>query len=60
MYTGIREQYSFLFGHDQLEGSIRLFLDRNADQMPRVARYFHLCFHARMSDESRLAPHPGL
>ena len=34
--------------------------ERNADQMPSVACYIHLCFHARMSDESHLAPHPGL
>ena len=30
------------------------------DQMPVVAHYIHLCFHARMSDESYLAPQPGL
>ena len=58
VYTGITEQYTFLFGHDQ--GSLRLFLERNADQMPCVARYIHLCFHARMSDESHPARHPGL
>ena len=39
---------------------IRLFLERNAAQMSGVARYIHLCFQARMSDESRLAPHPRL
>ena len=31
-------------------------LERNADQMPLVAHYIHLCFHARTSDESHLAP----
>ncbi|DBA66314.1 TPA: hypothetical protein ACH3X2_002563 [Trebouxia sp. C0005] len=41
-------------------GSFRLFLERNADQMSLVAHYIHLCFQARMSDESHLAPHPGL
>ena len=40
VYTAIREQHSFLFGHDR--GSIRLCLERNADQMPSVARYIHL------------------
>ena len=57
-YTGIRQQHNVLFGPNQ--GSIRLFLERNADQMPLVALYIHLCFLARMSDESHLAPQPGL
>ena len=47
-----------MFGHDQ--GSIRLFLERSADQMPSVARHIRLCFHARVSDGSHLAPHPAL
>ena len=34
-------QYSLLFGHAQ--GSIHLFLERNADQMPSVACYTHSC-----------------
>ena len=58
LYTAIREQHSSLFGHDH--GSIRLFLERNADQMPSVACYIHLCFHASMSNESHLALHPAL
>ena len=58
LYKTIREQYAFLFGQDQ--GSIRLFLERNADQMSSFAQYIHLCFQARMSDESHLAPQPGL
>ena len=57
-YSGIRQQHTILFGPDQ--GSIRLFLERNADQIPLVAHYIHLCFQARMSDESHLAPQPGL
>ena len=36
LYTPIRDQHPFLFGHTQ--GSIRLFLERNAGQMPSVAR----------------------
>lgn len=36
--------------------SSRKFLQRNADQIPPVARYIHLCFHD--VHESRLAPHP--
>ncbi|KAA6424585.1 MAG: hypothetical protein FRX49_05794 [Trebouxia sp. A1-2] len=58
LYNNIREQHTTLFGSEQ--GSIRLFLERSADQMSLVAHYFHLCFQARMSDESHLAPHPGL
>ena len=58
LYTGIRQQHTILFGPDQ--GSIRLVLERNADQIPLVAHYIHLCFQARMSDESHLAPQPGL
>ena len=48
LYTGIRQQHTALFGPDQ--GSICL-LECNADQMPLVAHYIHLCFHAGMSDE---------
>ena len=64
IYTGIRQQHTAKFGPDQLEGSIRLFLERNADQMPLVAHYIYPCFHARvkakkaltLSHESHLAP----
>ena len=55
---GIREQQAVLFGSDQ--GSIRLLLKRNADQMSLLVHYIHLCFQARKSDESHLAPQPGL
>ena len=58
LYLGIQQQHTVLFGSDQ--GSIRLFLERNADQTPLVARYIHLCFQARMSDASHMAPQPGL
>ena len=58
LYTGIRQQHKVLFGPDQR--SVRLVLERNADQMPLVAHHIHLCFHARMSDESHLAPQHGL
>ena len=51
-------QQAVLFGTDQ--GTIRLLLERNADQMSLVAHYIHLCFEARKSDESHLAPQPGL
>ena len=55
---GTREQHAVLFGSDQ--GSIRFFLEENADQMSLIAQYIHLCFQARQSDESHLAPQPGL
>jgi hypothetical protein len=29
-------------------------------QLVMVAHHMHLCFQARMSDESQLAPHPRL
>ena len=58
LYTCIRQQHTVLFGPDQ--GSIRLCLEHNADQTPLVAHYIHQCFQARMSDESHLAPQPGL
>lgn len=53
-YTAIREQHSFL------SDGICLFLERNADQMSGAARYIHVCFHARMCNESHLAAHPEL
>ena len=36
------------------------FLDQNSHQPGFVAHHIHLCFQARMSDESLLAPHPRL
>lgn len=41
-------------------GSSRLSCERNADHMSSVGQYIRLCFQARMSDESDLAPYPGL
>ena len=35
LHSGIRQQHTVLFGSDQ--GSMRLFLERNADQTPLVA-----------------------
>ena len=58
LYTLIRDQHPDLFGYNQ--GSICLFLERNADQISAIARYIRLCCYGRMSDESHLAPHPGL
>ena len=46
LYTGIRQQHTVLFGADH--GSIRLLIERNADQIPLLAHYIHLCFQARM------------
>ena len=36
---------------------IRLFFEQNSHQLGFVAHHIHLCFQARMSDESLLA-HP--
>lgn len=58
LYTAVREQPQSSVGSDQ--GSIRLFLEHNADQMSNVNRYNHQCFRAKMSDKSHLASHPGL
>ncbi len=38
---------------------LRLFL-QHSHQLGFVAHHIHLCFQARMSDESQLAPHPRL
>ena len=48
-------KHDFLFGLDQ--ASIRLVLERNADQMASVAHYIHLCFPATCP-MSHLAPAP--
>ncbi len=37
-----------------------LFTEQNSHQLGFVAHHIHLCFQARMSDESHLAPHPRL
>ena len=58
LYNAIRERHTVLLG--SVQGSIRLFLERNVNQMSLVAHYIHLCFQARISDESYLAPYPGL
>ena len=39
---------------------IRLSIKQNFPHFGSVAHHTHLCFQARMSDESKLAPHPRL
>ena len=39
--SGTMQQHTALFGPDQ--DNIHVFLERNADQMPLVAHYIHLC-----------------
>ena len=58
VYEGVRQQRTVCYDSDQ--GSIRHFLERNADQMSLAAHYIYLCFQARMSDKSYLAAQPGL
>ena len=59
-YSVIRGQHFSLFGSAFHQRDIRLFFEANTDQLPLVARHIHLCFQARKSDESHLAPYPGL
>ena len=58
LYRAVRGQQAVLFRSDQ--GSVRLVLERNADQMSLVAHHIHMCFQARKSNESHLAHHPEL
>ena len=57
-YSIIRGQHFSLFGPNYQQRDIRLFFEQNAHQLGSVAHHIHLCFQARMSDESHLAPHP--
>ena len=59
-YSVFRGQHFSLFGPSFHQRDIRLFFEANSDQLPLVARHIHLCFQARKSDESHLAPYPGL
>lgn len=59
-YSIIRGQHFALFSPNFHQRDIRLFFEANNDQLHLVARHIHLCFQARMSDESHLAPYPGL
>ena len=59
-YSIIRGQHFPLFGSAFHQRDIRLFFEANADQLSLVATHLHLCFQARKSDESHLAPYPGL
>ena len=59
-YSIIRGQNFSLFGPNYQQRDIRLFFEQNAHQLGFVAHHIHLCFQARMSDESHLAPHPRL
>ena len=56
----IRGQHFSLFGSNYQQRDIRLFFKQNSHQLVFVAHHSDLCFQARMSDESRLAPHPRL
>ena len=52
--------WSSAFGSAFHQRDIPLLIDPNFDQLPLVARHIYLCFQARKSDESHLAPYPGL
>ena len=49
-----------LFGPSYQQRDMKLFFEQNSHQLGFVAHHIHLCFQARMSDESLLAPHPRL
>jgi len=51
------QSLSLLIGH-QLSTTHSQLVSYNAGQL--FAHHIHLCFQARMSDESQLAPHPRL
>ena len=40
--------------------TLYFFFEQNSHQLGSVAHHIHLCFQARMADESQLAPHPRL
>ena len=51
-YSIIRAQHFSLFGSNYQQRDIRLFFEQNGHQLGFVAPHIHLCFRARMSDES--------
>ncbi len=59
-YSIIRGQHFSFFGPNYQQRDIRFFFEQNSHQVAHVAHHIHLCFQARMSDESLLAPHPRL
>ena len=58
-YSIIGGQF-LLFGPNYQQRDIRLLFEQNSHQLGFVAHHIHLCFQARMSDESLLAAHPRL
>ncbi len=57
-YSIIRGQHFSLFGPNYQQRDISPIFQQNSHQLGFVAHHIHLCFQARMSDESLLAPHP--
>ena len=56
----IRRQQFSLFHSAFHQRDICLSFGAKSDQLPLVATHIHLCFQARMSDGSHLAPRLGL
>ena len=56
----IRSQHFSLFAPNYQLRHPRLISKKNSHQLAFVAHHIHLCFQARMFDESQLAPHPRL
>ena len=55
-YSIFRGQHFSLFGPNYQQWDLRLFFEQNSHQVDFVAHHIHLCFQARTSDESQLAP----
>ncbi len=50
--------FRYLAQTNYQQRDIRLFVQQNSHQLGIVAHHIHLCFQAKMSGESQLAPHP--
>ena len=52
-YSIIRGQHFSVLGPNYQQRDLRHFFEQNSHQLGFVAHHIHLCFQARMSDESR-------
>ena len=62
-FPGMQCHSMALAAHVHLMASVSSslhFFEQSSHQLGFVAHHIHLCFQARMSDESLLAPHPRL
>ena len=47
-------------GSNHPQQDLGRFFEQNSHQLAVVAHHIHLCFQARVCDESQLVPHPRL